>query len=68
MLDATDALLFKYGALLDLAEVQRLAGDDTGARSSIEAALDLAEIKGSPVMVAGARSLLAAAVDQSLTA
>ncbi len=49
ILDATDAVIFKYGALLDLAEVRRIAG-----RDDIETILDdaraIANLKGSRVM------------------
>jgi class 3 adenylate cyclase/tetratricopeptide (TPR) repeat protein len=49
ILEPTDAVLFQYGALLDLAEVQRLQGGD-GVEASLEEARRLAELKGSPVM------------------
>ena len=48
LLEPTDALPLKYGALLDLAEVQRLAGADPSA--SLAQALELARVKQSPVM------------------
>jgi class 3 adenylate cyclase/tetratricopeptide (TPR) repeat protein len=66
ILAPTDAILLKFGALLDLAEVHRLAGQDAESRAALEEARKLAELKGSPVMVSAARSLLAALDDRSL--
>jgi predicted ATPase/class 3 adenylate cyclase len=57
VLEPTDALLFKFGALLDLAEIQRLAGRD-GVTETLLAARDLAAAKGSPVMARTAEHLL----------
>jgi tetratricopeptide (TPR) repeat protein len=57
ILAETDHVLFKYGALLDLAEVRRLAGRDAG--EPLEDALRLAEAKGSPVMAEAVEKLLA---------
>jgi hypothetical protein len=59
MLSPTDAVLFKYGALLDLAEVRRLAGHDVDA--ILADARTLADTKGSPVMAAAVEALFAAA-------
>lgn len=59
LLASTDAVLFRYGALLDLAEVRRLAGRD--ARGALVDALALAEAKGSSVMAGDVRDLLSAA-------
>jgi class 3 adenylate cyclase/tetratricopeptide (TPR) repeat protein len=56
ILESTDHVLLKFGALLDLAEVQRLAGRDT--RAALEQALELAEAKSSTVMAAAAEGLL----------
>jgi tetratricopeptide (TPR) repeat protein len=63
LLEPTDAVLFKLGALLDLAEVRRLAGTD-GAPALAEAR-KLAEDKGSSVYVDYVDSLLAAATTGS---
>jgi hypothetical protein len=60
ILEPTDHVLLKYGALLDLAEIQRQAGGDP--RAALEAAFELADEKASPVMAAAAAELLAAAV------
>jgi class 3 adenylate cyclase/tetratricopeptide (TPR) repeat protein len=59
ILEPTDHVLLTFGALLDLAEVQRLAGRDP--REALERARDLASLKASPVMVATAESLMASA-------
>ena len=59
IMNATDHALLKYGALLDLAEVQRLASRD--GRNALEQAQELAAAKASPVMLAAASDLLAAA-------
>ena len=59
VLAPTDAVLFKYGALLDLAEVQRLAGRD-GIRATLEDARRFAGAKGSVVMAGAVANLLAA--------
>ena len=59
ILAPTDAVLFKFGALLDLAEVRRLAGRD-GVREIFVEARDLAEAKGSPVLADAIDTLLAA--------
>ncbi len=58
LLASTDAVLLRYGVLLDLAEVQRLAGLD--ARAALEEAFVLAESKGSEVMARAVANLLAA--------
>ncbi len=60
ILAPTDAILLKYGALLDLAEVCRFSGSDDDARAALEEALELAELKESPVMVAEGQARLAA--------
>jgi class 3 adenylate cyclase/tetratricopeptide (TPR) repeat protein len=57
ILEPTDHVLLKYGALLDLAEVRRLAGQD--AQEAVLEARRLADAKSSPVMVAAAEALLA---------
>ena len=57
ILAPTDAVLFEFGALLDLAEVRRLAGRD-GVADTLSAARDLASAKGSPVMTRAAEQLL----------
>jgi class 3 adenylate cyclase/tetratricopeptide (TPR) repeat protein len=59
ILEPTDHVLLRFGALLDLAEVQRLAGRDP--REALERARELASGKASPVMVAAAESLMASA-------
>jgi class 3 adenylate cyclase/tetratricopeptide (TPR) repeat protein len=59
ILEPTDAVLFKYGALLDLAEVQRLGGSD-GAGQALSEARRLAESKGSEVMAGTVETALAA--------
>jgi tetratricopeptide (TPR) repeat protein len=55
----TDAVLFKYGAFFDLAEVLRLAGNDEEVRTALHEAIHLGELKQSRVMVSGARAALA---------
>lgn len=57
LLEPTDALLFHHDALLDLAEVQLLAGRATDADASLAAATSLAERKGSPILAAAAERL-----------
>ena len=59
ILGSTDAALFTFGALLDLAEVQRLSGDPS-LGSTFEEVLRLAQEKGSSVMVGDAERMLAA--------
>lgn len=59
ILGQTDAVLFQVGALLDLAEIQRLAGGDDSA--TLAEARRLAATKESPVMVDGVDNLAAAA-------
>ena len=66
ILEPTDAVLLKFGAWLDLAEVLRLAGREEEAREALAQAGELAEIKGAPVMVAAARTRLAAATERTL--
>ena len=65
LLEPTDAVLLKYGALLDLAEVLRLARREDEARTALVGAKSLAEQKGSEVMSSAADALLAA-LDRSL--
>ena len=65
ILEPTDAVLLKYGALLDLAEVLRLARREDEARTALVGAKSLAEQKGSEVMSSAADALLAA-LDRSL--
>ena len=65
ILEPTDAVLLKYGALLDLAEVLRLARREDEARTALMGAKNLAEQKGSEVMSSAADALLAA-LDRSL--
>ena len=60
MLASTDALLFQSDALLDLAEVLRVAGSSE-VRGTLEEARALAEAKGSPVVVSHIDRLLASA-------
>ena len=60
MLAPTDAVLFQCDALLDLAEVQRIAGSHE-ALATLEEARALAEAKGSPVVVATIERLLTSA-------
>jgi class 3 adenylate cyclase/tetratricopeptide (TPR) repeat protein len=64
ILGSTDAALFTFGALLDLAEVQRLSGDPS-LGSTFEEVLRLAQEKGSPVMVGDAERMLAASAADS---
>ena len=66
ILAPTDGVLLKFGALLDLAEVLRLAGREDESRAALEEAQALAELKGSAVMSSAARDLLAALDDRSL--
>jgi class 3 adenylate cyclase/tetratricopeptide (TPR) repeat protein len=58
ILEPTDAIVFRYGALLDLAETQRLAGASE-YRTTLEEARRAALEKGSPVMVEEIDALLA---------
>ncbi|TML71982.1 MAG: hypothetical protein E6G11_06285 [Actinobacteria bacterium] len=51
----TDASILEHATLLDLAEVQRLAGKDPEMRATLEAAFEVAERKGSPVLAESAR-------------
>jgi tetratricopeptide (TPR) repeat protein len=60
ILEPTDALLFKFGALLDLAEVLRLAGRESDAQAAVDEARLHAEEKASAVMSSAAREVLAA--------
>ena len=59
ILAPTDHVLLKFGALLDLAEIRRLAGHD--ALEPLQQAQALARAKASPVMSAAADELVAAA-------
>ena len=65
ILAPTDAVLLRYGTLLDLAEVHRLAGREDHARAALEEALELAVLKQSPVMIAEVQAQLAAGVPRS---
>lgn len=65
ILAPTDHTLLKYGTLLDLAEVQRLAGSDT--RATLDEARALALGKGSSVMVAVVDDLLVALAAEPIT-
>jgi len=65
ILEPTDAVLLRFGGLLDLAEVLRLALREDEARAVLRDAHALAEQKGSPVMASAASSRLAA-LDRSL--
>jgi ATP/maltotriose-dependent transcriptional regulator MalT len=60
ILSKTDAVLLQYGARLDLAEVQRLAGG-AGLEATLVEARTLAEAKESPVMASAVETELAAA-------
>jgi hypothetical protein len=59
VLEPTDAVLFKFGALLDLVEVRRLASLDDD--SALAEARRLAEMKGSAILVEHVESLVATA-------
>ena len=60
LLAPTDAVLFRFGALLDLAEIKRIAGSD--ATAELTEARRLAEEKGSPTLAQVAELLRLAAV------
>jgi class 3 adenylate cyclase/tetratricopeptide (TPR) repeat protein len=64
LLEPTDAVLFKLGAQLDLAEVHGLAGPD--ATAALATARGLAAEKRSPVLVAQVDALRAAAAREPL--
>jgi ATP/maltotriose-dependent transcriptional regulator MalT len=66
ILAPTDAALLKFDALLDLAEVSRLAGLEADARAALEEAQDIAERKGSPAMSAVVQGRVGAPSDRSL--
>jgi tetratricopeptide (TPR) repeat protein len=66
ILGPTESVLLQHGALLDLAEVHRLAGRDDQARAALEEALRLADVKQSPVLGAAARGLLDSSDPESL--
>ncbi|MGN6429309.1 MAG: ATP-binding protein [Gaiellaceae bacterium] len=59
LLEATDALFVQVEALLDLAEVLRLASRDDEARSALERARELCEIKQITALVTRLEALLA---------
>jgi class 3 adenylate cyclase/tetratricopeptide (TPR) repeat protein len=61
IVEETDLLDLHGDALLDLAEILRLAGREEEARESVEAALDLYRRKGNEVAAGRARALLAPA-------
>ena len=65
MLEPTDAALFQFGAYLDLAEVQGLAGREPQRTESFARARRIAEAKGSKVL-AGAVDALSTAPAESL--
>ncbi len=67
ILAPTDAVLLKFGALLDLVEVLSAShGARTEAQEALREALNLAELKGSAVMSRAARDLAALPGDRSL--
>jgi tetratricopeptide (TPR) repeat protein len=66
ILAPTDAVLLRFGALIDLAEVHRLAGREVDAHAALDEALRQAEVKGSPAMAAEVRAFRAKLVDESL--
>jgi ATP/maltotriose-dependent transcriptional regulator MalT len=66
ILEPTDAVLFRFGAHLDHAEVLRLAGRPDEARAAIGEALKQAQLKRSAVLVASAEAMLAAPAEGSL--
>jgi predicted ATPase/class 3 adenylate cyclase len=66
LLAPTDAILLKFGALLDLAEVLRLSGRVEDSRAAVAGALELAELKQSSAMVAATSAMLDAATTQPL--
>ena len=66
ILAPTDAVLFRYGALLDLGEVLRLAGRADESRMAIAEALTLAQLKQSAVMVATIDSVLSVTTESTL--
>jgi class 3 adenylate cyclase/tetratricopeptide (TPR) repeat protein len=66
LLEATDAALFHHDALLDLAHVQRLAGNEQEARTTLEAALEIARRKGSPVLVESLGEMIAGRAEPSV--
>jgi ATP/maltotriose-dependent transcriptional regulator MalT len=63
LLDVTDAAILEYGTLLDLAEVQRLAGRVSEMGSTLARALEVAERKGSVVLEEGVRRLAGEPLD-----
>jgi class 3 adenylate cyclase/tetratricopeptide (TPR) repeat protein len=66
ILAPTDAVLLRYGALLDLAEVLRLADRHADAQAALEQALQVAALKGSSVMAEAVTNLVTAPGDRSL--
>jgi class 3 adenylate cyclase/tetratricopeptide (TPR) repeat protein len=66
ILEPTDAVLLKFGAQLDRAEVLRLAGRMDESVAVIRAAAALAEAKGASAMVAATSAMLAAATERTL--
>ncbi len=66
ILAPTDAVLFKFQALLDLAEVYRLAGREAAARDALEEAAELARLKGSVVLAHKAQRLMEALGERTL--
>jgi class 3 adenylate cyclase/tetratricopeptide (TPR) repeat protein len=68
ILAPTDAVLFLHGALLDLAEVYRLAGRTDAMRSTLDRALELAEVKQSVTMARQVEAVRAAEAVRSTVA
>jgi hypothetical protein len=66
ILAPTDAILFRYGALVDLGEVQKLAGRDVDRAATLADARQLAAAKGSAVMADAADLESAASAEQTL--
>ena len=56
--EQTDALLFQGDALMELADVLRMAGKESKAREAVMAALALYEQKGSVALAKKARTLV----------
>ena len=65
ILAPTDAVLLKFGALLDLAEVHRLAGRENDALAALEDAHGLAAEKGGTTVIDAAQRLVEALREQT---
>ena len=65
ILAPTDAVLFRYGALIDLAEIQQIAGSGD-VQATLLDAQQLADAKDSPVMFGAVEAMLAAAAGGTL--